>query len=263
MGYHKPMKIFLCSLIVLLFSSLGHANIYQSIDAEIESRLVILPTEHPEHYLIGFDGFKHELDGQAMLYEKRLNSRDARDGHYYQMLGMPYTHVRNNGHNTLIYGTLVPYLEVHLAGRAPVKMVLTGTSDTAMKERIAKRYSKRQGYSVSRIEAKKQLELATAKLYASCASRIKLEVDWESFSGSEQRTTPSIGARYIEALANICQLDDDYRQAVQEITEFKLVLADSPDQHQIKRNGSKIMVGLAAAAPNIMETSYTQLIALF
>ncbi|MEE2025503.1 MULTISPECIES: hypothetical protein [Alkalimonas] len=257
------MKYFIFSLISLLCASLSYANVYHSIDAEIESRLVILPTEHPDRFLIGFDGFQHELDRQAMLYEKRLNSRDARDGHYYQMLGMPYTHVRNNGRTTLIFGTSVPYLEVHLAGRAPVKMVLTGPSDTAMKERIEQRYSKRQGYSLSRIEARKQVEQAAAQLHSDCAATIQVQVDWDSFAGSEHRTTPAVGARYIEALNQICQRDDDYRQAVLDISEVTLVLAESPEQHQIKRNGSQIVVGLASAAPNITETSYAQLVALF
>lgn len=248
--------------VALLFASFSHANVYHSIDAEIQSRLVILPTEHPDRFLIGFDGFEHEFDRQAMLYEKHMNNH-AREGHYYQMLGMPYTHVRNNGHTTLIFGTSVPYLEVHLAGRSPVKMVLTGSSDVAMKERIEQRYRKRQGYSVSRIEARKQITQTIAQLHTDCSATIKVQIDWDDFSGSEHRTTPALGARYIEALNQVCQRDDDYRQAVQEISKVKFVLAENHERHTIKRNDDQIVVELASDAPNITETSYAQLVALF
>lgn len=256
------MKKFLCLLTALLTSFASQANIYRSIDAEVDARLVILPAEHSDQFLISFDGFKHEFDRQTMLYEKHMNTNDARDGYYYKMVGTPYTTVRNNQTNTLLMGSIIPYIEVHLANRAPVKMVFTEQSDTAMQQRVQQRYLQQQGHTVSRIEAKKQINQAMHTLQTECNTNIKVQIDWDAFAEPEH-TTPALAARYIQALNKICLQDDDYKQAVQTITVLTFGRAKNQLKHQVKRNDQEVSIQLAKDSANISATSYIQLMDLF
>ncbi|MGI5309612.1 hypothetical protein [Rheinheimera sp. WS51] len=257
------MNIYLCLIVTLLISFTSQAKTYRSFDAEIDARLVIIPTDNNNQFLISFDGFEHPFDSQAMLYTVRDINSDPRNGSVYQMEGTPFTNVRNNKRTTLLMGSAVPYIEVYLADRAPIKMIFTDHSDTAMIQRVKQRYEQSQGYTISKIAAKKQVKQAVSSFKNQCHPSIKVDIDWPAFSSEADKTTPAIAARYIQSLAKICLQDEDYKQAVLELNEVNFTLSEDKTTHIIKRDGAKINIGLAKDNPNNLETSYIELMKLF
>ncbi|MCK7544945.1 hypothetical protein MLC59_12310 [Marinobacter bryozoorum] len=246
-----------------LFSHVAHSKVYQSISPEVDARLVIVPSEGEGSFIIGFDGFGHEYDGQAMLYEKRNNTSDSRDGYYYQMVNAPFTTVRNNGRQTLIQGTIVPYIEVYLNGSDPVPMVLTSSADVAMEQRMLERYEQRQALPVSKVAAKKSVEAAIESFQSGCSTTLEPEIVWSDFSGDEEKAVPGLASHYLNALVEICNIDADYRGAVQDLQSISFTLSDDFGSHKVSLDEATIEVSLASSMENIKESSYRSLFERF
>lgn len=110
--YEKPLYLFTAFLTVSPSTIASQANIYRSIDADVDARLIILPIEQSNQLLVSFDGFSHEFDHHATLYEKHM--------------------------------AMIPYIEIHLAERAPVKKVFTEHRNTAMQQGVQQHYQQKQ-----------------------------------------------------------------------------------------------------------------------
>jgi len=235
-------------------------KLYKSIGADFDAQVTIAPTEQADHYLLQFNGFEHEIDGQTRLYKKTLNSSNIEDGYHYILAGSNKVNFRNNTKYTLQNGNHIPTIQVYLTDKPMTNMVYSGAADISSPQKLLEKYQARQGLTESKIAAKKQNKQANTQLSATCDTSFSIDIDWGSFEDINAKTTPGMLSNYLNSLAQLCELDKDYRAEIQSIDKLVVNPSTEAKLNSVSRDGNKLVISLAKDAPNVSETSYTALI---
>ncbi len=230
------------------------AKVYQAIKAEHYGEIIVAPAETPEHYYINFAGFNSDYDGQTLLYKKQKN--DIGELFHFKQLGTGYINLINEGGSTLISGTYVPYQTVKLTGIANSKVTFSGYAEERNVTKLKEKYKELQGLTESKVSTIKHIENAKEVLIKKCNQPITLEIDWPQFEQAQQKNTPGMLASYLTSLGKICEIDDDYLAAVNEISTIKLSLSKKSGIADIKLNGATLYIGLNSSVPNVFASSY-------
>lgn len=235
-------------------------KLYNSIGADFNAQVLVAPTQQAGHYLLQFNGFEHEIDGQTRLYKKSPNSNNIEDGYHYLLAGSNKVNFRNNTKYTLQSGNHVPTVQVYLANKPMTNMVYSGAADIASPRKLQAKYQERQGLTESKIAAKKQIEQAQNLFSDTCNSSLSIDIDWNSFEKIDEKTTPGMLSNYLNSLSDLCEQDKDYQTEIQSIDKLTVKASQKTGVNSITRNSKELMISLTKSAPNVTETSYTDLI---
>ncbi|KXO07024.1 hypothetical protein AKG98_2799 [Moritella sp. JT01] len=139
-------------------------------------------------------------------------------------------------------------------------MVYSGPADIASPRKLQSKYLARQGLSESKIAVKKQIKQANSLLVKACHTSLSIDIDWNSFEKIDAKTTPGMLTNYLNSLSKLCEQDKDYQTEIQSIDTIRVKASDKDATNNVTRNNKVLMISLAKNAPNVTETSYTDLI---
>jgi len=233
------------------------AKIFKSHDTNSQGQVVIAPAPSPEQYYIYFDGFEQRFDGSVFLYNKLKNDSHS-PGHHYKLCGLTNVNVRDNNYHTLINGTVTPFYEIYLEHGFKTEVIFDSNASDEDSKLIANAYLVHQ----FEVESKAQAEIAigTAKqaFESALATSIEITIDWDDFSKVQSDIAPAKVAAYLSALVRVSQIDDDYLEAVQAISELVVAPSKDGEQHQasLVEQESKIMLSIGNRVPNLPETCF-------
>lgn len=242
--------------VIIPFSTqaIEKTKVYYSFDSEFSATLTVVPAEADDSYYVNFDGFEHHYDGNTLLYKKFKN--DIGDGYYLKLLGMPDVNFKNDNYKTLRSGTLVSYSNVYLDNGTVTKVIYSGFADIVKANKIKKQYQQRQLNVVSKVAAKKLIEESVNSFSKTCETNVNIHIDWRQFETQKLKTTPAKLSAYINALENICTIDSDYLEVVQEIEKIDLTPSALADKHKAKIVDKTLFIEVGDDVPNLPETSY-------
>jgi len=234
---------------------------YNSIGADFNAQVLVAPSQKIGYYLLQFNGFEHEIDGQTRLYKKVLNnSRNIEDGYHYLLAGSNIVNFRNNIKRTLQNGNYIPTVQIYLADKPITNMVYSGPADISSPRKLQSKYLVRQGLSESKIAVKKQINQANSLLAKACHTSLSIDIDWDSFEKIDAKTTPGMLTNYLSSLSTLCEQDKDYQTEIQSIDTISVKASDKEATNNVTRNNKILIISLVKSAPNVTETSYTDLI---
>lgn len=234
------------------------SKVYHSFDADYQARIIVSPAKDKQHYYINFVGFEHEYDNKTMLFKKVPN--DLRNGYNFKLAGSERTNLVDQGYQTFIHGTAVSYQTVLLSGDKNTKVIYSGEADINKVRRIEAQYQALQGLAISKVAAKKLIKTANQQLSSHCKQDYQLNIDWPAFNKAQQKTTPGMLASYLLALGRICQIDEDYLAAVQEIDTIEVKLSKDKGKQDIKLQANRLLIAFDNETPNVFETSYNAIL---
>lgn len=257
------MKFVLVFLFIISFSSLAleKPKIFYSFDSEFSASLIVVPAEDADTYYLNYNGFEHHYDGNTLLYKKFNN--DIGDGYYFKLLGMPDVNFKNENHKTVRSGTLVSYSNVYLDNDTVTKVIYSGTVDVVKVNKIKEQYQVRQLNVVSKVEAKKLIEKSVSSFSTTCETNITIDIDWRQFESQKLKTSPAKLAAYMNALENICTIDHDYLEVVQEIEKIRVIPSGLASKHQAKISSRVLTIEIGDDVNNLPETSYKLIYDIF
>jgi len=230
------------------------SKIFKSFDAQYQARVIISPAEKSGQFYINYRGFEHHYDNQTLLYKKIKN--DLGDGFNYQLIGLPITNIRNNKHKTLIFGTVVSYSEVFLDNDTVTRIAYVGDADIVQQRRVKAQYQERQLKVVSKVASSKMIKQAKSQFEKGCQTAVSVNVNWNNFKQQGLKTSPAKLAAYLTALEKVCQLDADYREAVQGIKHIKLSISKNIEQHKVELDNDTLFIAIGDQLANLPERSY-------
>ena len=227
-----------------------------SFASEYDASITVIPSNIKNQYYLHFKGFEHDIDSNTKLYKKVWNTRDPKDGFYYQLLGTEQVNFRNNMKSTLIHGTIVPYFEVILSDRAPSKVLFAENADIQKVRNRKSKYLEYQNIKESKVSAKKSAYQALDALNTHCAQSTTLDIDWKAFQSKDQKVAPGMLKGHMESLTKICSIDSDYKDAVNAIRSIKLSPAETTGAHSVEIKNNVLTITLDQETPNIPDSSY-------
>lgn len=234
---------------------------YRSIGADFNAQVLVAPSQKSGYYLLQFNGFEHEIDGQTRLYKKVLNnSSNIEDGYHYLLAGSNMVNFRNNIKRTLQNGNYIPTVQIYLTDKPITNMVYRGPADITSPRKLQVKYQARQGLSDSKIAAKQHIKQANSRLIKACYTNLSIDVDWHSFEQIDAKTTPGMLTNYLNSLSKLCEQDKDYQAEIQSIDTISVKASDKEATNSVIRDNKELIISLTKSAPNVTETSYTDLI---
>lgn len=244
-------------IVAIAEPDLNKAKEYRAISAENNARILLVPQENDDQFLIYFEGFDSELDGLTKLYQKRNESNNRpEDGSYYQLIGTNRVNLRNHGKETLIHGTVIPYVEVFLPNRPATKMLFVGKADIYMSRKVIKMYDEYQGLAISGVQAKKQNRAAMESLKTNCGLKASLNVDDGTF---QSKGAVGVVSAVLSSLEKLCVADEDYRDAVASLTEINVSSPENSGDFYVDSKKSVLYLKLDETTANIKDLSLDQL----
>ena len=235
-------------------------KLYKSIGADFNAQVTVVPAQQADHYLLQFNGFEHDIDGQTRLYVKKLNSSNIEDGYHYLLAGSNKVNFRNNTKYTLQNGNHIPTVQVYLKDKPMTNMVYSGAADISTPQKLLEKYQVRQGLTESKIAAKKQIKQAQSQFSTTCNTSLTIDIVWGSFEKINEKTTPGMLSNYLNSLAQLCELDKDYKAEIQSIEKLIAIPSTKTTVNSVSKDDNKLVISLAKNAPNVTESSYTALI---
>ena len=255
------LSIFLTILTSFTTMSQESSKVYHSFDSEFSATLTVVPAEDENTYYVNYRGFEHHYDGNTLLYKKIKN--DIGDGYYLKLLGMPDINFKNEALKTVRSGTLVSYSSVYLDNDTVTKVIYSGTVDVVKVNKIKEQYQVRQLNVVSKIAAKKIIEKSVSSFSTTCETNIEIDIDWRQFESQKLKTSPAKLAAYMNALENICTIDHDYLEVVQEIEKIRVIPSGLASKHQAKISNRVLTIEIGDDVNNLPETSYKLIYDIF
>lgn len=235
-------------------------KIFKSFDSDFEAVVVVSPTDTKNYYLIDFIGFEKQSDN-TFLYVKVKN--DLGSGFHYKLAGLNEINLRNDNNKTLIYGSWVPYYTVYLDRNTVVNVLYAGLADINVKRKIKSKYLAKQGLGISKLSAKKKIKKAISKVSEICKHDFKVNIDWTTFEDKNQKSTPGMLYSYLGALGNICLLDEDYLDAVQDIHTINVQLSNDKGKHSADLKEGTLQLQIDKDVPNLIENGYETILKIF
>lgn len=229
------------------------AKHYQSYDADYVGNVYVVPYENNQ-YLIYFDGFEHEIDGKAHLYEKSNNG--IQDNNYvYQMPFLNQTNFHSNNRSTLVHGSIRQYFEIHLANKAMTKVFYYDRVSPKKVRQIKELYLTQQGLLESKVAVKQAIKKATTELANVCGVTLITSIDWSTFV-KEQKTTPGMLVGLFDSMKTLCVMDSDYKIAIQAIKKLEVKLAKHSNLPKLSISADTLSIELDKDMSNIPQISY-------
>lgn len=257
--------LFLFLFLLVITSFLAKAQeapkVYHSFDSEFSATLTVVPAESSGIYFISYDGFEHHYDGHTLLYKKFQN--DIGEGYYLKLLGMPNVNFKNEGYKTVRFGTLVSYSSVYLDNDTVTKVIYSGTADIVKVNNIKEQYKVRQLNVISKVAAKKLIDNSVSSFSKICETNIEIDIDWQQFEIENLKTSPAKLSAYINALENICTIDQDYLEVVQQIKKIRVIPSGLASKHQAKISNRVLTIEIGDDVNNLPETSYKLIYDIF
>lgn len=229
---------------------LSHSKVYRSLSADVDATITVVPTEDDKQFLLLFKGFESAIDGTAKLYQKTPESSNPADGYHFQLFGTNQVHLRSQGKETLISGSMVPYVEVYLEGRAPIKMIFAYKADIVEARKVQDQYRRYQNIVTSGVEAKRALRQAHSDMLSSCAGSAELEFDGAGFS---QKSIPGMGVTALHALQKVCEQDDDYRVAAKNLKQIRLLASSEKNGFEVQAMDGVLSISFEAQSANLYD----------
>jgi len=258
------MKHFATILMLLAISSTSYAEyipkIYKSINAEIDGTIIISQYGEKDNYLISLQGFEHRNDGETLLYRKKWHNSNLNKGYSYELVGTNTVILRNDGRQTLILGTLVPYSEVYLDRNISTKVVFSENGSQRLHDELVSKYRETQGILESKVKVKSLIKKANDNFASLCSQTLNIDIEWNKFSAINQKTTPGMLKGYLSAMTKICTKDDDYREALKNISTLKVTPSSHKGKDSISIKGNTMFIAIDKDTPNVSETSYQTLL---
>ncbi|WP_283708990.1 hypothetical protein [Pseudoalteromonas prydzensis] len=248
--------LFVFLTIITSFSAIGQEKpkVYHSFDSEFFATLTVVPAEGIDTYYVNYNGFEHHYDGNTLLYKKFKNDLD--EGYYLKLLGMPDINFKNEGYKTVRSGTLVSYSSVYLDNDTITKVIYSGTADIVKANNIKEQYQVRQLNVVSKVAAKKLVEKSVGSFSTTCETNVEIDIDWPQFEIKKRKTSPAKLSAYMKALENICTIDHDYLEVIQEIEKIRVIPSTQTDKHEAKILNKTLYIEIGDDVTNLPETSY-------
>jgi len=247
--------LFLCVLVNTAALAGAKTKLYETYEGDVEGTIAVIPTDVENEFLIGYEGFEHAYDKQAFLYTRKPGNSGA-DSFVYEMNGVGATNFRSDGKRTLINGTSVPYYEVYLPGGLTFRVKYSAEANPNYKAEIQSRYASQQGLTQSKVKAKKSIAAATKAFTESCHSSLVVNIDWDAFEAIDQKNTPAMGSTYLKALQTICAIDDDYKNAIEDITTINISPSSPDSAHAADLQGNAINLQINKHVPNVSRSGY-------
>ncbi len=249
------------SLILLLpigVVAQSKAKVFTSINGNVNARLMITPYMDGQ-YLIQFKNFEHPFDNKTFLYDKVFINTDKVKGYHYVMTGTQITSVKSLGKSILVRGSTTEYSEVLLNNRRPYKMIFGGAASRLEIDSARAQYVITQGILENKIAIKKYLQTTIAQFHKKCHKNLSVKIDWDTFVSNNQKTTPGMANAYIKSLIRVCQIDKDYRQAVNKINSLEFTLSKTPGKDKLTKTDNTIIIYIDAQIPNVQFTSFRKI----
>jgi hypothetical protein len=231
-------------------ADLSRSKVYRSISADVDASITLVPSSEENQFILAFKGFEHQIDGSAKLYRKVNESSNPADGHYFQLVGTNQVHLRSQGKETLVSGTLIPYLEVSLDGLAPIKMIFAYKADVYKAQKTQDQYRQFQSLLASGVEAKRALRQARESMLASCGGSAQLSFSSGDFS---QKNIPGMAVKALVALQHMCEQDADYKSAVSNLNQIRLLSSPKNDGFDVQVVDGVLSVSFEAQSANLYD----------
>jgi len=232
-------------------------KIFRSHDANSQGQIVIAPAPSLGFYYIYFDGFEQRYDGSVFLYHKLKNDNHC-PGHHYKLCGLTSVNVRDNDYHTLINGTITPYLEIYLEHGFKTEVTFDSNASEDDSKLIEQAYLTHQFIVDTKAQAQCAIDEAHRALEQATGTTLELTIDWLAFTNAQLDYTPAKVAAYLTALIRVSQIDSDYFEAVQAITNIEITPSNISDQHRaaLVEHETKFLLTIGDNVPNLPETCF-------
>ncbi|VAW82175.1 hypothetical protein MNBD_GAMMA12-1017 [hydrothermal vent metagenome] len=248
----------LLMLLPILAVAQSKAKIFTSINGNVNARLIVSPYMDGK-YLIQFKNFEHHFDNKTFLYDKVFINNNKVKGYHYVMTGTEIISFKSLGKSILVRGSTTEYSEVLLNHKMPYKMIFSGTPDKLEIGNVRAQYVITQGILENKIAIKKNIQITMARFHKKCHKNLSIKIDWDNFISNKQKTTPGMATAYIESLMQVCQIDKDYREAVNKINSIEFKLSKTPGKDKLTKTDNTITIYIDTQIPNIQFTSFSKI----
>ncbi|RKF20374.1 hypothetical protein DBZ36_08020 [Alginatibacterium sediminis] len=239
------------------------SKVFHSVSLDYDARLIVVPFSEEtdnNHYIISFDGLEKYLPMQTGLYEKQRidNSQE----YQYQLIDTPLTHLRSNQGGTLIDSNWIDTYRVYLPDGLKFDVVYAGEADIVKARNIRASYALEQGQFESKIAAKREVAKAQLAFEEQCQHSVEINLNWKQFADAGQKALPGQFAKSLLALQQICAIDADYKEAIQDISKISVLAQTQGQAQSIELNANQLTFKLVANAANVQLASFHHILDL-
>lgn len=153
---------------------------------------------------------------------------------------------------TLVEGTIIPYLELFYEGREPpVKLIREKSAPMDVTEAGLKQaYWAENGLGpyASETAAETEMRKVLDGANSACGGKTSFQVSWSGFKGRENPFEAASASRLFREMKDLCS-DADYREAIRKISNIRLV-ADGGEGLRISHESSELIVRFGKGVAN-------------